>query len=659
MVIDKDKDLKKVDMVGIWKARKRNNGIYYERDASHYKEFSYWAWTLSIPEKSDKYRIILLGDSVAMGYFYQPIFTPALYLEKVLKGTMPDREAEVIDLSCRSISYEGFFELCSSSLKLKPDAVVVFIGGDWWDNDYQLTCEEAGYIVDTNGEPQIYDRILEAAERRLRPKIDAFMGFLANMAEQHSIRVVLIIPETNLKDWTNCKNGLASYMSRSNGAVMSEFKRSADTAYANGNIDKAVEILKKILDVNPYNPVVLENIAKYRLEQGQTSEAKRYYRMACDTQIYRNGHISSSTGAMKRWILESASACKLHILDLQQVFDSHLKGGIPGKDLFMDSYHMSAEGICTAMNHVALELLSIITGKHYSQEQLKAKPMEYEEKDRNMVLGKAHLLAAVHCMQEGNQPYGLLFYHCSEALNYWPESAKAMEMYIELITAKVPWFMHKHYTTLSKMDFWPVFPDRFHLLGIKRMGNELIDAMTDALRAKNIDIKAYVDQLRMKGFGPVDRRVDLLETYYRKDSYCTDKMQLLLGVCEEYGYYTGTEPISVFFIPADGKSDITLDITLKTPLQAQANEVIFMLNGLRLCTHNAYCTWTDCKITIPKAAVSNYVINSIEIEWPVDGLAQYSNIGSSVSRGFSHNEKLYEQLMPVYGCISRFEARYS
>ncbi|WP_432409049.1 hypothetical protein [Wukongibacter sp. M2B1] len=656
MITVEHRNSNKINRIGIWKAREKEGGIFFERDASLYRKFSYWAWSLSIPLTSNKFRVGFIGDSVGMGYFYQPIFTPALYLEKVLNENMLQSEAEVIDLSCKSLNYAKFVELCSSAMVLNPDALVIFIGNNLWDHAFEMTEEEIKSLKLCINNIDRFDSLSEFIRNKLKPVVVSVMSFLREIAEQYKIPIMFVIPETNLKDWVNSRCSFISSLNGRKALKWSQLEKKARAAYKKGDVTESEEIAHQMLQISTCNPIPYEIIAKCKVKHENIEQAKKYYRLAFDTQIYRFKNISSSISVVRELILETASTYGIDILDLQQVFDTHLLGEISGKDIFLDSCHMTSEGIRVAMKHAAMRLLSRISRNELRVGCFSEGKIEADEADINKVLGKAHLLAAVQCQHEGNQPYELLYYHCVEALRYWPESVKEMKMYIELITAKVPWFMHKNYTELSKVDFWPVFPDKSQLFGLKSMENELIDAMVDALKTVDIDIEKSVNNARIVGFGSIDGKINLLEPYYQQSVY--SRINKALDIHKDFGYYNEIKTESVFHIVADDKRDILLEITLRIPeTYRELEDVTIKLNDLPVGRVKAGSEWRDYRILISRCNLGKTPINHIGIEWPVMDEIELKTENQSRNK-YSNSGDTTQEFLPSYGNIIRFTARY-
>jgi len=77
-----------------------------------------------------KRRVLLIGESVARGYLYDPEFTPALALEKIVEPHFGDDGIEVIDLARTNLGYK-VRELAIAALPLEPDMAIIFAGNNW------------------------------------------------------------------------------------------------------------------------------------------------------------------------------------------------------------------------------------------------------------------------------------------------------------------------------------------------------------------------------------------------------------------------------------------------------------------------------------------------------------------------------------------------
>src|SRR5580698_3343103 len=119
-----------ITRVGIWEKKQENGQTYFVRSKDKLEDWNYWANLGRIEAKGTKKRILLIGESVARGYLYDPQFTCAMALEKVLHAQMGQDAVEVIDLARTNLGFE-VQDLAVAALELEPDAVVIFSGNNW------------------------------------------------------------------------------------------------------------------------------------------------------------------------------------------------------------------------------------------------------------------------------------------------------------------------------------------------------------------------------------------------------------------------------------------------------------------------------------------------------------------------------------------------
>src|SRR5688572_24320491 len=84
--------------IGIWEPDLREDGsVEFVRTGNGAGDLRYWADIERIPAKRGK-RVVLLGESVARGYFYDPAVTPARVLEEMLRSA-GSQDTHVVDLA--------------------------------------------------------------------------------------------------------------------------------------------------------------------------------------------------------------------------------------------------------------------------------------------------------------------------------------------------------------------------------------------------------------------------------------------------------------------------------------------------------------------------------------------------------------------------------
>jgi hypothetical protein len=134
--------------VGIFTLSNIDGKNCFVRDPKFKAEYIYWnKITNVIKEKnSKKKRVILFGESVARGWFYEPLHTPADVLEEIFHLHFSS-DLEVVDLAVTSTTPKEIRALCEESLALSPDAFVIFAGNNWKQSIIACLTDTEGFEI--------------------------------------------------------------------------------------------------------------------------------------------------------------------------------------------------------------------------------------------------------------------------------------------------------------------------------------------------------------------------------------------------------------------------------------------------------------------------------------------------------------------------------
>lgn len=84
---------------------------------------------LPIDKSPDEFRVVILGESAAMGE-PEPAYGPARMLQLFLTRRFPDRNVTVVNAAMTAINSHVIREIARELPKMKPDAVVLYIGNN-------------------------------------------------------------------------------------------------------------------------------------------------------------------------------------------------------------------------------------------------------------------------------------------------------------------------------------------------------------------------------------------------------------------------------------------------------------------------------------------------------------------------------------------------
>ena len=260
--------------VGIWEAQDEAGGRYFVR-VEKGEPWHLWANVQRIPPKGLSRRVVLIGESVARGYLYDPHFTPALALQKMMDAACGTGEVEVVDLARSILVHEPLRELITQSLHLEPDALVIFAGNNWFPktDDWQLL--DMSYAFRNAGS---WRGVKESCESFLITNTRKTLRLLGEVARERGIPVVFVLPEFNLADWTTEYDCPPLLTSEQTGAWL-RAKDEAEQLLKGNDWEKAESLGERLLQLDQgttaAGPYIMAEVSRRR---GDHEAARRFLR---------------------------------------------------------------------------------------------------------------------------------------------------------------------------------------------------------------------------------------------------------------------------------------------------------------------------------------------------------------------------------------------
>lgn len=344
-------------------------------------------------------RVCLFGESAAAGYLYAPHLTPAGVLEAQLRAVAGEDAVEVIDLARTNETLSSMVATLESAVQIQPDVLVLFAGNNW---NLLETPEVSPYAPSVTAR-QRYAAAWRAAgpagpvalaAERLRDAAAAAFERVALIAHAIGVPVILVVPEASLDGWESRQpvawlpaggpGGAVRPLGESSGAVgprrgpaaavrphggpppiarwyrllaraRRHLERGARTAAA-----RAAEAMRG-LDGGA-NPTSWRLLASARAGVGDERAATAAARAEIDAAAYPAlaflGAPQATTLAQDL-VRQAANRHGFACVDLPAVFAAHTGSPLPGRRLFLDYCHLTAEGIEVAMAAVACEALRL------------------------------------------------------------------------------------------------------------------------------------------------------------------------------------------------------------------------------------------------------------------------------------------------------------
>lgn len=637
------------DTVGIWARRIENGKTCFVRRSDKINEWLFWANIGRIEPKSEKRRVVLVGESVARGYFYDPQYTPAIALQSMLESQF-DEGVEVIDLARTNLHCE-VRELAISALQLEPDIAIIFAGNNWWPAD--PTASELAEIVEalsSGGVP--------AAKKTTQTQITRNAARLVNdiskAYESKGIPLVWIIPEFNLVDWRDhVKN--APYLPAGLNKQWLTLQAKAQNAFSDGDFDRAENLARQMVEIDQgVCGAGLYIVADCRLAVGDHDEARKYFEMARDSASWdlNRGAIPKPYSATQKTMREEIPKYKNQVVDVPAFFKDYLNGALPDRRLFIDYCHMSSEGIQITMGAAAACILRALKGVEVQWRSLIG---EHTAPSRETE-AEALFLAAI--MNAHWSPLRDVVRHfCTQALSYSTHVASLMLTYIDLQTrSAIPMLMSGSDEQLHKLGS-PLVHQYLLRLNEKRLDALLLDVIVEVLGDVGIDARKQLAQLRREEHSVALRETNLLDFYY-----CTSANQPQEVAWQGFEekrhrpdaqYYRAYGPESRFVFVGEADSPVHLRLTCRLPESTSLkSSVSIAANGKLLAEIVIGYNWTTWDVAIPGETVRDG-INEVTVRWPIPEIDCDAALKKSVLNVY---EGKFAELYPVYGEIHTFVA---
>lgn len=619
-------------LVGIWEADPQG----YERSAALRNEWPFWADVQRIPPKGERTRLLLLGESVARGFLYDPDFNPAKALEAALPAVL-GQPIEIVDVAKSNLLGPQLTGLIgTATTALEPDVLVVFAGNNWLVSDRR-------------------DRYLEATALReggalglkvwREQRLAAFVDTLRQQLTELSARlpIVLVIPEINLVDWRLDGKADAPWLPLGRNRRWLECRKAAVSALASLRLEEAAALAREMVDLDDGTAAsgwtILADCAR---GTGDLIAARTYLEKARDAHLWDFTHQTPRVvSVIQQALRDCALPGRIAVVDLPSCFAAWQGGELPGRRLFLDYCHLSSEGIRVAMAATALEVADLLgAGRPLPGIESLANdiptPSRYLE-------ATAHFVAALHSAH-GGQSTPFVSYLCHEAARQSPEVAQAMRECLEVRTLRVPIWACAAFERLSAIAT-PLLQG-YILNSPKLFEPVLLPAIADALEKNGLPSLAFLDELRKNERSLSDRPRDLLDPYHRASLEDLDWLEWPTHFRRAYS------PTSRYPWISRAPGEVVFVVNCRRMGAADPGECQVRINGTCVIRLPLTSEWSTLRFSAPGNLVQSGV-NWLEIDWPIDLPGGEEEI-EYIAREHEHGR--FVPLLPVFAEISFLSA---
>lgn len=594
--------------VGIWRRTGEAKDAAFVRGIEFKDDWQSWADQERIGPKRCKRRVVLIGESVARGYLYDPGFTPASALEAMLRSHLGAGEIDVIDLAKTNQTLQPLKVIIAQCLALKPDAVAIFAGNNW---RIQRTDADIPYVdglLREGGVPAMkffLETRREQAVRQLTSQVNALLG-------ANNIAAIWVVPEFNLGDWADPASN-APLLAGEGNSEWRCLDEDADEALRARDLGRAEESAKRMVELDGgTNAVPSRILAECCRSSGDLEGARRYKEMCRDAEGWDPSFAYSPrvSSAVQNALRGGASGSRNVVIDLPDIFSRHLDGALPDRRIFLDYCHLTAEGINVAMAAVASAIVSLLADRVVPLEDFQRGALLPSAK----VEGQACLLAAIH-NAHFYQGHEIVHHWCARALRHWPECRQLMTRVVDFQTRRAPVMACK--SGIELLELGEPHTLRYLTLHGKRLDMTLAGAVVECLG----DTAEQVADLRAKEHSTITGPKELTEFYYSSamagpSERAWTSRSFLTNRGSHRIYAAAFWETSRFVFFAEAGRPVGLKLTSRVPNSSMPDgHVGVQVNGQSVAQAPAGQAWNTLELSVLGTSVLGGM-NEIIITWP-------------------------------------------
>jgi len=550
----------------------------------------FWADLQEIELFPGRHTIVVLGESTARGYLYDPEFTPAEGLKRLLGAVLTDTPFQILDFARTNASMDEVLTLMRGVAVLRPRTIVIWAGNNWFPFEGIPWADTAGVVaVIRSGAGALELRAY--LEALLRRRVRAFVEEAGSIVRAIGAHAVLVVPEFNLLGW---QDALAEPppLSREGRACWAETRRLLLDAQAAGDRSRIAALADKIISLDGglgsfglYTKAVLilpEEPASARALLEEARDAELWQKSPrCHRVTYSELRKSDKTQGFT-------------VVDLPDRFADYCGTRLASRDLFLDYCHHSQQGLRVACASIAEAILRNSFGVSANWHDLAAETFGIPDP----VEARAQFLAAAHNSAHA-QPEETILRHIRKALESSPEIEAVMRLYACHRLGGVPHALAGGHLWDRQLEryFGPSGISRgpldLHLVKLITTQSQYFGHMSEVVARHTVSTKA----------------VDLLSPSYRQ-LVAMDESTL-----EPCGYYRTRRSVSSFVVVLNGKDSVVLDVSYRTPDAEACSVVQIKCKKQTVARLPASGAWNRVEVTIPASALAPG-INLLHIEWP-------------------------------------------
>ncbi|WP_109302782.1 M48 family metallopeptidase [Aquimarina sp. AU474] len=603
---------KEKDILGIWKMKNVKGETILQRNEDKRNEWHAWANVHEIPLKTHKKRVVLLGESVARGFFYTPNYSVADELESILTSSNVFRDVEVVDLSKNAIEMEEIINVAQSCDLLNPDLMVMFAGNNWLSELYQKLDSKDYKELSLLYKKEGFESVKLYLENKFEKIISNFIDLVITNNKNNKTTTVFVIPAFNLFNWkSDDTEKTVSLLKNDDLIKWFEAKGKAENALIQNDYDRLEFESNQMIELDSSNPLGYELLSKAYMQKDKIPEAIQCLDRSKDTILFGRALNSSPRcfQVIRDTIIKKASQEGVQVVDLFSIFNKIYEDRYKHNELFLDYCHLSTDGIKIAMKYTAQVVIESVANEKISIKSIPDSKI-FPKKNTESV---AHFAAAIH-NAHWSQPKEILEYHCQKAIELDENIKTLMLLYADLSSRKNTNELCRSFEEIILEGSMHQFEGGLaflHPRGEKMMDLDLIDTIANAIKPLGLDYETELKELRFSQHGITKIPTSLLEPFYHAQGYNKTNDT----ISRNFFRIRSTE--KVFNIISDGLENLQVKMCYRSLHEIRGNLKIYLnTNEQEICEAEINRDWNSICFEIAKDKVCSG-INKLILKWPV------------------------------------------
>jgi hypothetical protein len=601
--------------IGVWKRVDDNMGSAYLRDDSKRDYWHHWADRERIPIKKRDKRIVLVGESVARGYFYDPRYSVGMELDGVMNRNSKESHWEVVDLARVGMEMDEMIYVSKACKVFQPDVVVLFGGNNWLPKLFQvLSGNDWAKLYDLFKTAGSYDVFKDHLEKNFEGLVVSFLTQIKEALIDSGIPVIFMIPGFNLKDWKSIPavDRNLAWLPDGLGGAMVDAMEKAEASLEKGNYYVLTAEAGKMIEIDPFNPRGYELLAEAHLFNGKRREALKCLESARDCIIVNRGgnSIPRCLGIVRDSILSHAYDLGFSIVDLSGFFDDSNPDGIPGKEVYLDYCHLTVDAIKRSTRYLAVTLINLLGGETVSLDGIADSGIDPDME----TLAIAHFKAAIHNAHCG-QSKEIIKYHCQQSMNINRDMIDTMLLYLDYTSRNVShMFCKSLWDIIEQGKLYSYVGGKSPKLpnGKEMMDVNINDSIVELAEPFLPHIEKRVDELRRQEHMIENRKCNLIKSRHWRSSYMgfmemenPDFMLCRAADCD-------------FQFVASNEFDLQFILVYRTPNREHSDRCVEVICNSKMINSERFPmskTWKKVGFLVNKEYLKDG-INKVRIRWP-------------------------------------------